>query len=85
MLLKSSLGEGKDLFILESQYHGCWWSGNTRSQGISSHGILPYTTRKILVSPQAGLILQSQLGQIYISVQNSIKKDVSPAALNLKS
>ena len=29
----------KDLCILLSQYHGCWWPGDTRSQGISSHDI----------------------------------------------
>ena len=25
--------------ITYSQYHGCWWSGDTRSQSISNHGI----------------------------------------------
>ena len=30
--------EDKDLFILHIQYHACWWTGDTRSQGISSHG-----------------------------------------------
>ena len=29
----------KDLFILHSQYHGCWCPGDARSQGISSQGI----------------------------------------------
>ena len=29
----------EDLFILHNQYHGSWWPGDTRSQGISSHGI----------------------------------------------
>ena len=27
------------MFILHSQYHGCWCPGDARSQGISSHGI----------------------------------------------
>ena len=30
---------GQGPFILHSQYHGCWWPNNERSQGISSHGI----------------------------------------------
>ena len=29
--------EDKNLFVLLSQYHGCWWPGDTGSQGISSH------------------------------------------------
>ena len=36
--LKSFLMEDKDLFILYSQYHGCWWPDDTQSQGIISHG-----------------------------------------------
>ena len=24
---------------LHDQYHGCWWPGDARSQGVSSHGI----------------------------------------------
>ena len=28
----------RTLHILHSQYHGCWWLGYGRSQGISSHG-----------------------------------------------
>ena len=30
--------EDKDLFILNMQYYGSWCPGDTRSQGISSHG-----------------------------------------------
>ena len=30
--------EDDNLFILYSQYHGCWCSGDARSQGISRHG-----------------------------------------------
>ena len=33
------LKEDKDLPILHSQYHGCWYPGDARSQGISSHDI----------------------------------------------
>ena len=33
------LVEGKNLFIQQSQYHGCWWPGDSRSQGISNHSI----------------------------------------------
>ena len=29
----------KDIFLLRSPYHSCRWHGNTRSQGIGSHGI----------------------------------------------
>ena len=36
---KSFLRVDKDLFILHSQYHGCWWPGDARSQGISNHDI----------------------------------------------
>ena len=36
---KSLLIEVKNLFILQNQCHGCWWPGNGRSRGISSHGI----------------------------------------------
>ena len=31
--------ENKDLFILLSQYCGCWYSGDARSQGINSNWI----------------------------------------------
>ena len=33
--------EDKDLFILHNWYQDCWWPGNAKSQGISSHGIDP--------------------------------------------
>ena len=29
----------EDTFILQSQYHSCWWPGDPRSQVISSHAI----------------------------------------------
>ena len=31
---KSYLMEDKDPFILHRQYHGCWWPGDARSQGM---------------------------------------------------
>ena len=31
--------ENKYLFILHSQYRGCWWPGSLRRQDTSSHGI----------------------------------------------
>ena len=31
--------------ILQSQYHGCWWPGDIRSQGISSN--IPYLTKSV--------------------------------------
>ena len=35
----SDLKENKHRSFIQSQYHGCWWPGDTRSQSIiSSHG-----------------------------------------------
>ena len=48
--LKSSLLNDKKLVILHSQYHGCWWPGEARSQGISRHGIDLALTQNIPVS-----------------------------------
>ena len=31
--------EDRNMFILQSEYHGCWWPGNARSQAISSNNI----------------------------------------------
>ena len=39
LVVENLFVEDKDLFILYIQYHGCWCPGDTRSQGISSHGI----------------------------------------------
>ena len=36
---KYFLIQDKHAFILHSQYHGCWWSGGSRIQGINSHGV----------------------------------------------
>ena len=33
--------EDEDLPSLHSQYHGCCWPGDARSQGISNHDIDP--------------------------------------------
>ena len=42
--VRNLLMEDKDMFIQHSYCHGCWWLGDTKSQGISSHGIdiVPY-------------------------------------------
>ena len=37
--LKSLLVADKGALILQNQYHGFWWPGHTRSQGISCHSI----------------------------------------------
>ena len=39
MDVKSFFVEGKDLLILHTKYHGRWWPGDVRGQGINSHGI----------------------------------------------
>ena len=33
----------KDMFILNSQYHGSWWPGVARSQGVNNQIIGKYT------------------------------------------
>ena len=38
--------EDKGTHIAHSQYHGCWYLGDARSQGISSHGIDRGISRK---------------------------------------
>ena len=38
-VLKAFFTEGMDSWILYHQYHCCWCSGDTRSQGIRSNGI----------------------------------------------
>ena len=37
--LKYFLVGYKDRFIIYGQHHDCWWTGDARSQGVSSHGI----------------------------------------------
>ena len=49
--------EDKDHFNLDSQYHGCWWPGDTRGQGISRH-VIEYWPVCIGISQ-----LQQQKGQ----------------------
>ena len=39
LMLKSFRIANKGLLVLYSQHHGCCWSGDGRSQGISSRGI----------------------------------------------
>ena len=38
-VVETFLMENNDLHILHSQYRGCWWLGNAKSQNISDHGI----------------------------------------------
>ena len=51
--------EDKDLFNMQSQYHGRWWPGDSRSHGISSHCV-------DLVIPEYGFNYQK--GQMIISL-----------------
>ena len=39
--------EDKGSFILQIQYHGCWWPGNKRSQGISGPEYFTFSTRRV--------------------------------------
>ena len=63
----ASLLAWKDLFILHGQYHGSWWSGSLRRQGISCYGILTMYSLNIPVSAPEGLTLK-QLGHFFQSV-----------------
>ena len=49
--LKPVFVEGKDLFIMCSQ---CWWPGNARGQGISSH-VIDLLSRNIITLAPVGL------------------------------
>ena len=51
----ASLLAWKDLFILHGQYHGSWWPGSLRRQGISCYGILTMYSLNIPVSAPEGL------------------------------
>ena len=48
--------EDEDLLILYSQYYGCWWPGDARSQEISSN-YMDYFHRNILILAPEGLII----------------------------
>ena len=40
---QKALSDGKqEYFIQHCQYHGCWWPGDAKSRGISSHGSDPF-------------------------------------------
>ena len=60
--LKSFLTENKDWFVPQSQHHGCWWPGDTWSQGISSHGI------HIVLSEYSALSTRRSMGYYKFSV-----------------
>ena len=38
-IAKWFLLEYKESFVLQNQYNGCWWPGDTRSKGFNSHRI----------------------------------------------
>ena len=42
----------KGLFTLQGQYHGCWWPGDGRSQGISNHGSDPVILEYAVSTPE---------------------------------
>ena len=44
--------EEKNLFILHSQDHGCWWPGNMGSQGIGSKGFDQFILENSGFSPR---------------------------------
>ena len=50
MLVPWTFRSGKDMVILHSWYYDYWWPGNTRSQGISSHGIDLFHKRHSVLS-----------------------------------
>ena len=66
--LKSFPMQDQDLHILHRQYHGCWYPGDVRSQGISSHGIDPSLT-KITRSPHVK-VYQDYYLSLYIRIEN---------------
>ena len=59
--------EDKELPALYMQYHGCWWPGDTRSQGISSHDIDLILLEYIDFSTRRGNSIISKLVNINIS------------------
>ena len=46
-LLRLIIKKDRNIPISHSQYHGCWWPGDARSQGISSHDIDLFYSRII--------------------------------------
>ena len=64
------LMEHRDLFILYSQYHGCWWPGDARSHGLmkpeysstpAADAVAPCITR-----PSAPVILTMQDKEVLV-------------------
>ena len=62
-------------FILQSQYHGCWWPGNPRNLGISSLGIdqihLEYSGSPALDELNVEMLRLYQNGNL---IQNTVAK-----------
>ena len=52
----------KDLPILHGQYHGCWWPGDARSQGIKKHNIGLVKPREL--GPHTLRVKRCELGSI---------------------
>ena len=57
--------EYKDHLMLHIQRHGYWWSGDTRSQGIWSHGI-GIAILNIPVSVTEGL--RQRMGKVNLGI-----------------
>ena len=73
---RSTPYEGKNVSISYHQYHGCWWPGNTRRQGISRHDtdlvFVEYSTTGKSSCSDYPLLLWLQLDQC-------LQKPVKPA------
>ena len=87
-LLKSILiVEGKNPFILHSQYHGWWCPGNTRSQGISIYDIYLVLLEYSSFSPWRVKVLshcdRSQKLALGVIYSMKLKKDYSIALVVL--
>ena len=71
--VKSVIKNDTDLFCMHSQLYGCWWFGDTRSQGISSYVIIPPASTKLM-----GGILVSPCPSVRPSVCPSVRLSVCP-------
>ena len=60
----------KDLFILLSQYHGCWWPGDARSQVISSHGVENFSEYSSFRTIKVNYFFCWYLDQVFIIAYN---------------
>ena len=62
-------------FILYNQYHGCWWPGIVRSQGISRHstGLVLWNILPLKLTELKGL---TKYHTTHITIQPSSKIDI---------